>query len=316
VSDSAGNTYAQDTTGFGSGFGMAAFSTHNSLSVSSGGGWFKTTLSPTSQVDWGMYVIEAAPPSGHGAVDVYAAGATGTLGTPVAGPTPVVAGGAELLLGVGFFQSVGQNVITSGWTALGSDNFTAATTTFSINPCVQTPVAAVSTYTFNGETDTGAITASMALLVLYKISTQPAGGGAVAGLGAPDSGKSYYLGNAQLTTSLKTSTTYLALLTAIPTRADTGSTITEATYTGYARKSVATTDWGSPSSGAVANVNSVTFVACSGGSSTVVAWALVDAASNGNMLYWAPLPVARPSITITNGVTPTVFPGQLAVAEH
>ena len=39
-----------------------------------------------------------------------------------------------------------------------------------------------------------------------------------------------------------TAPTYLALCTTVPTDASTGSTIVEATYTGYARKAVAASD--------------------------------------------------------------------------
>jgi hypothetical protein len=82
---------------------------------------------------------------------------------------------------------------------------------------------------------------------------------------------------------------YLALCTVVPTDSSTGSTITEASYTGYARKSVAGSDWalaveGSPST--IANANVLTFAACTGGTSTVLGWALCDALTAGNVIMW------------------------------
>jgi hypothetical protein len=82
---------------------------------------------------------------------------------------------------------------------------------------------------------------------------------------------------------------YLALCTVVPTDSSTGSTLTEASYTGYARKSIAGSDWaaaveGSPSS--IANANAITFAACTGGTSTIIGWALCDASSAGNVIMW------------------------------
>lgn len=82
---------------------------------------------------------------------------------------------------------------------------------------------------------------------------------------------------------------YLALCTVVPTDASTGTSITEASYTGYARKSVAGSDWasavsGSPSS--IANTNALTFAACTGGTSTIIGWALCTAATLGKVIMW------------------------------
>jgi hypothetical protein len=86
-------------------------------------------------------------------------------------------------------------------------------------------------------------------------------------------------------------TTWLALLTVVPTNSSTGATITEATYTGYARKEVSAAMWnaavaGTPSS--IANKESFTFAAVTGGTSTIIAWALCDSSetAKGNVIMW------------------------------
>jgi len=82
---------------------------------------------------------------------------------------------------------------------------------------------------------------------------------------------------------------YVALCTTVPTDASTGTTIVEAAYTGYARKSIAAADWASAvagSPGSIANANAITFAACTGGTSTVIGFALCDAATVGNVIMW------------------------------
>jgi hypothetical protein len=83
-----------------------------------------------------------------------------------------------------------------------------------------------------------------------------------------------------------TAPTYLALCTVVPTDASTGSTITEANYTGYARKSIAASDMSAAAAGSKTNSNAITFAACTSGSSTIIGWALCDAATVGNVLCW------------------------------
>lgn len=85
----------------------------------------------------------------------------------------------------------------------------------------------------------------------------------------------------------ETSPTFVALVTVAITDADTGSTITEAGYTGYARKSVANTDFNSPASGAHTNVNAITFAACTAGSSTVIGFGRCVASTTGRLIRMA-----------------------------
>lgn len=85
----------------------------------------------------------------------------------------------------------------------------------------------------------------------------------------------------------ETSPTFLALVTVAITDADTGSTITEAGYTGYARKSIANTDFAAASAGAHTTTNAVTFAACTGGSSTVIGFARTVAATVSRLIRMA-----------------------------
>lgn len=106
-------------------------------------------------------------------------------------------------------------------------------------------------------------------------------------------------------------TIYVALLTSAPSDTDTGSTITEASYTGYARKSTAAGDWNVAASGTTDNGNAITFAACTGGSSTVTHFALVDASSAGNLLCYGTL---GSSLAVSNGITPEFAAGALDVS--
>ena len=104
-------------------------------------------------------------------------------------------------------------------------------------------------------------------------------------------------------TGYSTPTTFVALCTTVPTSADTGSTIVEATYTGYARKATAG-DWGSASAGTpstIFNSSAITFAPCTGGTSTIIGFAIVDNGSTGagNMLAWGSCASTVISVTQT-----------------
>jgi len=81
-----------------------------------------------------------------------------------------------------------------------------------------------------------------------------------------------------------TAPVYLALCTAVVNDGHTGSTITEATYTGYARKSIAASDMDAAAAGAKTNGAAITFAACTSGTDTITYWAICDAATLGNVL--------------------------------
>ena len=80
------------------------------------------------------------------------------------------------------------------------------------------------------------------------------------------------------------SNVYAALCTVAPSKSSTGSTITEATYTGYARVKVNAADLNAASGGSMTNSADITWPEVQAGSSTVVAVAFCDASSAGNML--------------------------------
>lgn len=79
---------------------------------------------------------------------------------------------------------------------------------------------------------------------------------------------------------------YVGLFTADPT--ESGSTANEVSTsgTGYARQSVT---FGAPSSGVVANTNNVVFPRSLAAWGNVTHFALFDASTAGNMLYYGPL---------------------------
>lgn len=85
-----------------------------------------------------------------------------------------------------------------------------------------------------------------------------------------------------------TPTAYLALLTTAPT-ADNGTGAVEVSGAGYARLATAAADWNAASGSAPSSIsNSATksFAAATADWGTVVAVALYDAASAGNLLTW------------------------------
>ena len=106
---------------------------------------------------------------------------------------------------------------------------------------------------------------------------------------------------------------YVALLTAAPTEPINGGTITEATYTNYARKSTAGADWAAATDGppaAITNANAITFAACGGGSSAVTHFCLIDSANGaGNVRTWGSLSSTQ---TISGTATPSFAAGALS----
>ena len=85
--------------------------------------------------------------------------------------------------------------------------------------------------------------------------------------------------------------TYIALTTATIADTDTGSTITEPSGNAYARKQVninggASPAWGLASGGSATNGNAIDFTAASGSWGTIVAAAVVDALTTGNLLFY------------------------------
>jgi hypothetical protein len=105
---------------------------------------------------------------------------------------------------------------------------------------------------------------------------------------------------------------YLALCTVVPDDTKTGATITEANYTGYARAQVTAAAMNAAAAGSKSNGTAITFAACTGGSSTVIGWALCDASgvSTGNVLAWG---TCTSTVISTTQTPATVAIGGLVV---
>jgi hypothetical protein len=95
----------------------------------------------------------------------------------------------------------------------------------------------------------------------------------------------------------------LALCTATVTSASTGSSITEAGYTGYARLDFVA-NWTAATTGVTPSVGvntaSANFATCTGGTSTCTYFAICDATTTGNVIWWGTLS----SVTISTTQTP------------
>ena len=105
---------------------------------------------------------------------------------------------------------------------------------------------------------------------------------------------------------------YMALCTVIPTDASTGTSITEANYTGYARKLIAAADMSAAASGSKTNSAAITFAACTAGASTIIGFALVDAATVGNIHYWG---TTTSKVIDVNNTPATIAASGLTVTE-
>lgn len=135
--------------------------------------------------------------------------------------------------------------------------------------------------------------------------------------------KSDYLENRVLdhflgaTASTAPATVYIALLTTAPNDASTGTTWTpgvEVTGGSYARKDVTNnaTNWPAASGGSKANGTAITFVQASASWGTIVAFAILDALTLGNVLYWG---AVTPSKAVGSGDTAQFAIGAITVTE-
>lgn len=99
---------------------------------------------------------------------------------------------------------------------------------------------------------------------------------------------------------------YVGLFTAAPGEAGGG---TEVTGGSYAREAVT---FSAPSNGATSNSGDVTFTTASDNWGTVTHFAIFDAVSAGNMLYYGALTTSK---VIGTGDTAKFSTGQLQIAE-
>jgi hypothetical protein len=106
-------------------------------------------------------------------------------------------------------------------------------------------------------------------------------------------------------------TVYVALFAVAPTDAGGG---TEVTGGSYARVAVTNnnTNWPASSGGLKSNGTAVTFPTASANWGTCVAFAIFDASSGGNMLYWADLAVSK---AVNSGDTASFAIGDIDVTE-
>lgn len=97
---------------------------------------------------------------------------------------------------------------------------------------------------------------------------------------------------------------YLALFTAAPGEAGGG---TEVAGSGYGREAI---DFAAAAAGVAANSALITFTASGGDWGTVSSWALFDAETSGNMLFYGSLSISR---TVLDGDSLTVAIGAITV---
>jgi hypothetical protein len=130
--------------------------------------------------------------------------------------------------------------------------------------------------------------------------------------------KSTYLSSALIghvmgkSTYTAPATYYVCLCTILPLASDTGSTLHEVGYTGYVRRSFTSASLGAVSGAAVSSVVDLAFATCGATGATAVAFAVCDASTAGNLLYFGVLPA---SLAIATGQIPTVPAGLLTLGE-
>lgn len=105
-------------------------------------------------------------------------------------------------------------------------------------------------------------------------------------------------------------TQYLALFTADP--GETASLAAEATYTGYARVALTKASSWTGTSSPFTNTNLIQFGACSGGSSAITHFAVVDTSSGAvNMMISGAL---SGTLAVSSGIQPQFSSGALSIA--
>lgn len=106
-------------------------------------------------------------------------------------------------------------------------------------------------------------------------------------------------------------TVYVALFTVAPSDSGGG---TEVTGGSYARAAVTnnSTNWPNASGGSKSNGTLIAFPAATASWGTVVAFAIFDASSAGNMLYWGSLTT---SVAVASGRTAQFQIGSITITE-
>lgn len=109
-------------------------------------------------------------------------------------------------------------------------------------------------------------------------------------------------------------TTYIGLWTAALSDSSTGSTAGEVSGGSYARVGLTNdqTSWSEATAGALSNAIEVDFGAATGNWGTITHGAIIDASSNGNILYWFDLTASK---TVNDGDSATFPVGDIDVSE-
>jgi len=103
---------------------------------------------------------------------------------------------------------------------------------------------------------------------------------------------------------------YSALFTVIPSDSSAGTEVTQAS-SAYTRIATTFTTAGATATGQSVNSGAVSFTTAAADYGAVVGWALMDAATAGNMLYWSTVT----TVTIASGDQPTFAAGGIVITE-
>lgn len=106
-------------------------------------------------------------------------------------------------------------------------------------------------------------------------------------------------------------TLYLALFTVTPSGSGGGTEVSGGSY-GRVAITNNTTSWPTTSTQTKQNANAVTFAQASANWGTIVAAALMDASTGGNIIYWGAVTVSQ---AINNGDTATLPANAITVTE-
>jgi hypothetical protein len=139
-------------------------------------------------------------------------------------------------------------------------------------------------------------------------------------LGQLLSGKSNYLSNKDLNHNFgkgaftMPATVAIVLLTVVPTAASTGSSVTEAAYTGWARFKLEAASLNESTAQKLTNSAKLELAGCTGSSSTIVGFIIADStvAASGNSLYWG---TTASTVISTTQTPPTIAVNALEATE-
>lgn len=110
-------------------------------------------------------------------------------------------------------------------------------------------------------------------------------------------------------------TVHVALLTTNPST-DAGAGLVEAAYTNYARVTTSAASWNTATDATPSvssNAAALAFPICGTTGATVTGFALYDAATGGNLLWWDTITVngSTGTLAVSNGIAPSFASGAL-----